>query len=63
MPEWVQDVILVAPTTLFVRLSQGIPFRGGSIEVVWPEFFALAVIGSVLSGAALAQFRRTIGSI
>jgi ABC-2 type transport system permease protein len=53
----------VAPTTLFVRLSQGIPFRGGSIEVVWPEFFALAVIGSVLSGAALAQFRRTIGSI
>ena len=29
MPEWVQQVMLAAPTTHFVMLSQGILFRGG----------------------------------
>jgi ABC-2 type transport system permease protein len=63
MPEWVQQVMLVAPTTHFVMLSQGILFRGGGIEVVWPQFLALAAIGIVLFGVALARFRRTIGSM
>jgi ABC-2 type transport system permease protein len=63
MPEWVQNVMLAAPTTHFVMLSQGILFRGGGIEVVWPPFLALAVIGTVLFGVALARFRRTIGSM
>jgi len=63
MPEWVQDVMLAAPTTHFVTLSQGILFRGGGIEVVWPAFLALAVIGLVLFNVALARFRRTIGSM
>src|SRR5271165_2527138 len=62
MPEWVQDIMLAAPTTHFVMLSQGILFRGGGIEVVWPQFLALAVIGTVLFGVALARFRRTIGT-
>jgi ABC-2 type transport system permease protein len=63
MPEWVQDVMLGAPTTHFVMLSQGILFRGGGLEVVWPQFLALTVIGVVLFGVALARFRRTIGSM
>jgi len=63
MPGWVQDVMLAAPTTHFVMLSQGILFRGGGLEVVWPQFLALAVIGTVLFLVALARFRRTIGSM
>jgi ABC-2 type transport system permease protein len=63
MPQWVQNVMLAAPTTHFVMLSQGILFRGGGIEVVWPQILALAVIGAVLFGVALARFRRTIGSM
>jgi ABC-2 type transport system permease protein len=63
MPEWVQQVMLAAPTTHFVMLSQGILFRGGGLEVVWPQFLALAVIGTVLFSVALARFRRTIGSM
>jgi ABC-2 type transport system permease protein len=63
MPEWVQRIMLGAPTTHFVMLSQGILFRGGGLEVVWPQFLALAVIGMVLFGVALARFRRTIGSM
>ena len=29
MPEWVQQIMLAAPTTHFVMLAQGILFRGG----------------------------------
>lgn len=60
MPEWVQQVMLVAPTTHFVRLAQGILYRGAGLSVVWPQFLALALIGTVLFGIALARFRRTI---
>ncbi len=63
MPEWVQQIMLAAPTTHFVMLAQGILFRGGGFEVVWPQFASLAVIGTVLFGVALARFRRTIGSM
>jgi ABC-2 type transport system permease protein len=63
MPEFVQQIMMGAPTTHFVMLSQGILFRGGGIEVVWKQFLALAVIGAVLFGIALARFRKTIGSM
>ena len=32
MPEWVQQVMLAAPTTHFVMLAQGILFRGAGLE-------------------------------
>lgn len=63
MPGWVQQVMLGAPTTHIVMLSQGILFRGAGPEAVWPQFLALAVIGTVLFGVALARFRKTIGSM
>jgi ABC-2 type transport system permease protein len=63
MPEWVQQIMLAAPTTHFVMLSQAIPFRGAGLDAVWPQFLALVVIGSVLFGVALTRFRKTIGSM
>ena len=63
MPEAVQKIMLGAPTTHFVTLSQGILYRGAGLEAVWPQFLALAVIGTVLFGVALARFRKTIESM
>jgi ABC-2 type transport system permease protein len=63
MPEWVQHIMLAAPTTHFVMLGQGILFRGGGIEAVWASFLALALIGTFLFMVALTRFRRTIGSM
>ena len=48
MPEFVQQIMLAAPTTHFVMLAQGILFRGAGLSVVWPQFLALALIGAVL---------------
>jgi ABC-2 type transport system permease protein len=63
MPDFVQFVMLGAPTTHFVMLAQAILYRGAGISVVWPQFVALAVIGSLLFGYALARFRSTVGTM
>jgi len=60
MPQFVQDVMLVAPTTHFIQLAQGVLLRGAGFDVVWPQFIAMAVIGAVLFGLALLRFRKTI---
>ena len=52
--------MLAAPTTHFVELSQAILFRGAGGDVVWPQFLALAVIGTILFGASLAKFGKAM---
>src|SRR5690606_23683881 len=46
MPEAVQQLMLLAPTTHFVRLAQAILYRGAGLEAVWPEFLALVAIAA-----------------
>ena len=60
MPKVVQEGMLAAPTTHFVELGKAILFRGAGIDVVWPQFLALVVIGSVFFLVALARFRKVI---
>ncbi|AGH51158.1 MULTISPECIES: ABC transporter permease [Sphingomonas] len=60
MPEFVQNVMLAAPTTHFVKLAQAILYRGAGLAVVWPQFLAIMVIGGLFFGIALARFRKTI---
>lgn len=63
MPELAQNIMLAAPTTHFVQLGQAILFRGAGLDTVWPQFLALALIGTVLFILALSRFRRTIGQM
>ncbi|WP_084399118.1 ABC transporter permease [Henriciella aquimarina] len=63
MPEFVQTIMLAAPTTHFVSLSQGVLFRGAGLEIVWPQLLALTVIGSVFFVIAHSRFKKTLGSM
>lgn len=63
MPVLVQDVMLAAPTTHFVQLGQAILFRGAGLDVVWPQFLALAAIGTLFFVIALGRFRRTLSQM
>ena len=63
MPEVVQNVMLIAPTTYFVSAGQAILYRGAALDVVWPQFLAIAAIGTLLFFAALARFRKTISQM
>jgi ABC-2 type transport system permease protein len=60
MPELVQNAMLLAPTTHFVMLAQAILFRGADLSVVWPQFLALAIIGTTFFLIASVQFRKSV---
>ncbi len=63
MPAFIRWLMLAAPDTHFVMLSQAILFRGAGIAVVWPQFLALLVVGVALFAASLAGFRRAVGAL
>ncbi|MFZ5774619.1 MAG: ABC transporter permease [Thermodesulfobacteriota bacterium] len=63
MPGVVQFIMLAAPDTHFVILSQAILYRGAGFGVVWPQFVSLAVIGAALFAFSLARFRKTLATL
>ena len=63
MPYGVQLIMLAAPNTHYVMLAQAILYRGAGLDVVWPQFASLALIGTVLFGRSLARFRKTLATM
>ena len=47
----------------FVKLAQGILYRDAGLNIVWPQFLALAAIGATFFGIAVTRFRKTIGTM
>ncbi len=62
MPDWLQIGVQVSPTTHFVSFAQAILFRGAGFAVVWPQFFATAVIGLFFFLFSMARFRSFIAA-
>ncbi len=60
MPELVQNLMLAAPTTYFVRLAQAILYRGAGLDVVWVDILCMLGVGSVFFVAALLRFRTSV---
>ena len=60
MPEFVQNAMLLAPTTHYVMLAQAILFRGSGFAVVWPQFLALTLIGGTFFAVSAIQFRKSV---
>jgi len=63
MPAFVQKIMLAAPTTHFVSIGQAILFRGAGLDVVWPQFLALAVIGAAFFALTLHRFRSAVSQM
>ena len=57
MPSWLATVMQVSPSTHFVSFAQAILYRGAGLDVVWPEFLAVAGIGGLFFGLAIIRFR------
>lgn len=60
MPELVQHVMMIAPTTHFVELAQAILYRAAGLDVVWQPFLFLALIGALFFYVSLRHFGKTI---
>lgn len=63
MPDFVQNIMLAAPTTHFVAAAQAILYRGAGIDVVWPRIVAIMLIGTALFSAALIRFRSMLSAM
>ncbi len=63
MPDVVRWLMSLAPTTHFVSLGQGVLFRGAGIDVVWPEFLMVSLIGAAFFALAHHRLRSTIGNM
>ena len=59
MPRWLATVMQASPSTHFVSFAQAILYRGAGIDVVWPQFVFVGVIGAVFLAFAILRFRST----
>lgn len=60
MPEAIQYIMLIAPTTHFIEMGQSILYRGAGIGVVFKPLLFLTGIGSLFFCISLSRFRKTI---
>jgi len=60
MPELLQRLMLLSPTTHFVAFVQSVLFRGAGLGLVWPQLAATLGLGVLAFAAALARFRETV---
>ncbi len=63
MPEIIQNIMLIAPTTHFIELGKAILFRGAGLSIVWPSMLYLLLIGTGFFFFAHRRFRDTIGKM
>lgn len=63
MPEIIQNIMLIAPTTHFIELSKAILFKNASFAIVWQQFLMLLVIGTIFFYFAHQRFRSTISKM
>lgn len=60
MPRWLAIAMQASPSTHFVSFAQAILYRGAGLDVVWPEFVAVAAIASLFLGLSLLRFRSAL---
>jgi ABC-2 type transport system permease protein len=63
MPAVVRFIMMGAPTTHFVSFAQAILYRGAGLSIVWPQFAAIAAIGTVFFVASLRRFRSAVSQM
>jgi ABC-2 type transport system permease protein len=63
MPEAVQLIMQISPTTHFVEFATAVLFRAAGIEHVWNSILAMAGIGLVFFVSALLRFRSTVATM
>lgn len=62
MPDWLQNVMQLSPSTHYVALTQSILMRGAGISTVWPHFVSTILIGGLFFGFSLYRFRRFLAA-
>jgi ABC-2 type transport system permease protein len=57
MPELIQSIVQISPTTQFVKFTQAVLYRGAGLDIVLRQLLAVAAAGAVFLFIALTRFR------
>jgi ABC-2 type transport system permease protein len=57
MPELIQGIVQISPTTQFVKFTQAVLYRGAGLDIVLRPLMAVAAAGAVFLFIALTRFR------
>ena len=60
MPEFVQLLTYANPLRYFLIIIRGIFLRGNSLDVLWPQFLALTILGSAVFSFSSLRFRKRL---
>lgn len=60
MPAIFQYITYLSPLRYFLIIVRGIFLKGVGIEILWPQVFALVVLGTVILGASALRFRKRL---
>jgi ABC-2 type transport system permease protein len=59
MPPWLANAMQASPSTHFVSFAQSILYRGAGIDIVWPQFVFVGIVGGLFLLFAILRFRST----
>jgi ABC-2 type transport system permease protein len=60
MPEIVQWLTFLNPLRFFLVILRGIFLKGVGLEVLWPQFLALAILGTIVFSGAIGRFKKRL---
>ena len=60
MPTVVQWLTYLNPLRYFLVIIRGIFLKGVGLQILWPQYVALAVLGSVVFAGAVGRFRKRL---
>jgi ABC-2 type transport system permease protein len=60
MPGIFQDLTILNPVRHYIEIVRAIFLKGTGLDVLWPQFLALLLLGTALLTLATLRFRREI---
>jgi ABC-2 type transport system permease protein len=60
MPEVVQWLTYLNPLRYFLVVLRDIFLKGVGLDVLWPQFLALTILGTVVFTGAISRFKKRL---
>jgi len=60
MPTVVQWLTYLNPLRYFLVIIRGIFLKGVGLEVLWPQFLSLMILGLIVFSGAVKRFRKRL---
>jgi len=60
MPTAVQWLTLLNPLRYFLVIIRGVFLKGVGMDILWPQFVAMAILGLTVFICAVARFRKRL---